>query len=130
MRLLLLALCVFSVALAATDRNNSFLRRSLLHREPPPPEPANPNRRLVLSRTITQKLDHFDDANTATWEMRYFSNDEHYVPGGPIFIYIGGEWTISYGSILGGHIYDMAKEMNGHLFYTEHRYYGQSHPTT
>lgn len=61
--------------------------------------------------------------------MRYFSNSEHYVPGGPIFIYVGGEWEISYGWVTGGHIYDMAKELNGFVFYTEHRYYGKSYPT-
>lgn len=61
--------------------------------------------------------------------MRYFSNNEHYAPGGPLFIYLGGEWEISYGWVMGGHMYDMAKEMNGHIFYTEHRYYGRSYPT-
>lgn len=43
---------------------------------------------------------------------------------------VGGEWTISSGSISAGtHIYDMASELNGTLYYTEHRYYGSSHPT-
>lgn len=61
--------------------------------------------------------------------MKYISNDEFYQPGGPIFIYVGGEWAINEGFVLGGHTYDMAKELNGHLFYTEHRYYGETHPT-
>lgn len=56
------------------------------------------------------------------------ANNEHFQPGGPIFIYVGGEWTISPGWIQGGHTYDMAAERNGYLFYTEHRYYGISHP--
>lgn len=56
------------------------------------------------------------------------SNDEFFKPGGPIFIYVGGEWFISPGSISGGHVYDMAKEHNGYLFYTEHRFYGLSKP--
>ena len=56
------------------------------------------------------------------------ANDEFYKPGGPLFIYVGGEWFISPGSITSGHVYDMAKEHNGYLFYTEHRFYGESHP--
>lgn len=57
------------------------------------------------------------------------SNDEHFQAGGPIFIFVGGEWDISPGWIQGGHTYDMAAERNGYLFYTEHRYYGISRPT-
>lgn len=55
-------------------------------------------------------------------------NDVFYKSGGPLFIYLGGEWTISKGSISGGHLYDMAEEHNGLLAYTEHRYYGESKP--
>lgn len=51
------------------------------------------------------------------------------LPGGPIFIYIGGEWEISPGWISAGLMFDMAKELNGTMFYTEHRYYGKSKPT-
>lgn len=61
--------------------------------------------------------------------MRYYGNDQHFVSGGPIFIYLGGEWTISPGSLMGGQIYDMAAEHGGYLLYTEHRYYGYSYPT-
>ena len=57
------------------------------------------------------------------------SNDEHFVAGGPIFIYVGGEWEISAGWISGGHFYDIAQEHNAMLYYTEHRYYGASKPT-
>lgn len=102
---------------------------NLFHEPPPPVTSSRISSRLLLNQRITQKLDHFDSANTLTWEMRYFSNSEHYVPGGPIFIYVGGEWEISYGWVTGGHIYDMAKELNGFVFYTEHRYYGKSYPT-
>lgn len=57
-------------------------------------------------------------------------NAEHFKPGGPIFIVIGGEWKISPGHIQSGqHIYDIAKEFNGLLIYTEHRFYGKTVPT-
>lgn len=54
---------------------------------------------------------------------------EHYKAGGPLFIYVGGEWAINAGSISRGHFYDMAKDLGAYLFYTEHRYYGLSRPT-
>lgn len=57
------------------------------------------------------------------------SNSEYFKANGPLFIYLGGEWAISPGSITNGHFVDMAAENNGYLFYTEHRYYGQSWPT-
>lgn len=60
--------------------------------------------------------------------QRFFENDQFFNGDGPIFIYLGGEWAINEGSILGGHIFDLAREFNGSLFYTEHRYYGQSFP--
>lgn len=43
---------------------------------------------------------------------------------------IGGEWQIGPGHILPGQlVFDMAKESNGLLIYTEHRYYGKTRPT-
>lgn len=42
---------------------------------------------------------------------------------------IGGEWEISPGHILPGrHIYDIARDFNGLLIYTEHRFYGKTWP--
>lgn len=62
--------------------------------------------------------------------QRYLQNAQHFKSGGPIFIFIGGEWQISSGHILSGqHIYDLTKEFDGLLLYTEHRYYGKSFPT-
>jgi Serine carboxypeptidase S28 len=86
--------------------------------------------KIISEKYIEQRVDNFNPQDNRMWKMRYFENNEHSSPGGPIFIYVGGEWTISAGSISAGtHIYDLAKEHNGTLFYTEHRYYGKSHPT-
>jgi len=78
---------------------------------------------------IQQRLDNFDPTNNGTWQMRYYRNDEFFAHGGPIFIYVGGEWTISANSLRGGHMFDMAQMLSGQMFYTEHRYYGSSSPT-
>jgi Serine carboxypeptidase S28 len=101
----------------------------------------------VKEKWIEQKLDHFNESDSRVWMMRFLENDRFFQPGeveslwcwqtvksfssqdGPIFIYIGGEWEITAGWISAGHMFDMAKEFNGTMFYTEHRFYGKSRPT-
>lgn len=56
-------------------------------------------------------------------------NEDYFEEGGPIFIYIGGEWSIAASTIQSGIFVDIAKEHKGILFYTEHRFYGKSKPT-
>jgi Serine carboxypeptidase S28 len=36
---------------------------------------------------------------------------------------------VSEGWVTGGHMVDMARDLNGFIFYTEHRFYGLSRPT-
>ncbi|EDW14838.2 LOW QUALITY PROTEIN: uncharacterized protein Dmoj_GI23098 [Drosophila mojavensis] len=117
------------LALGFSQANGNIFERTFkkLHEEPY--VPTNQNRAdEVQTLWIEQKLDHFNDSETRTWQMRYLLNDVFFKAGGPMFIYLGGEWTISNGFITAGHMYDMAKEHNGLLAYTEHRYYGESHP--
>jgi hypothetical protein len=101
------------------------------HREPPVEESENPRFAIdaVEEKWIEQKLNNFDPLDRRTFMMRYLENRAHLKEGGPIFIYIGGEWTISNGTLNNGHIADMMREMNGIMFYTEHRYYGKTQPT-
>ncbi|KAK9693693.1 Serine carboxypeptidase S28 [Popillia japonica] len=103
----------------------------ILRKFGPPPDDA-PNARATRApqwHTITQRVDHFNPRDIRTWEMRYISNDQFFVEGGPIFIYLGGEWQISAGSLMTGQIFDMAEQHGGMMYYTEHRYYGYSYPT-
>ncbi|XP_067630738.1 putative serine protease K12H4.7 [Eurosta solidaginis] len=115
--------------ISATKANSTLFVRSLdyLHREPPFGEATN--RYVKDDMWIEQKLDHFNESNTETWQMRYLMNDQYYQEGGPIFIFVGGEWAISAGGITRGHLVDLAAEHKGILYYTEHRYYGKSKPT-
>nr|XP_022911227.1 putative serine protease K12H4.7 [Onthophagus taurus] len=62
--------------------------------------------------------------------IRYLRNDQFYKPGGPLFIFLGGEWGIDEGYVRTGQMFDMANEHNGYMFYTEHRYYGRSQPVS
>ncbi|XP_022286435.2 putative serine protease K12H4.7 [Crassostrea virginica] len=78
---------------------------------------------------IKQKLTHFNDADTRTWQQRYFVNDTFYKPNGPIFVMIGGEGTANPAWMLQGAWIEYAKTYNAICFLLEHRYYGKSHPT-
>lgn len=114
---------------AVVQSSNIFERNfRILHQGPPPI--VGKSRAKATLKWIDQKLDNFDSKEKRTWKMRYLENDEFFVPGGPIFIFVGGEWEISDGYVTGGHMYDMAKEHNGALYYTEHRFYGDSKPTS
>ncbi|XP_059473028.1 thymus-specific serine protease-like [Neocloeon triangulifer] len=77
----------------------------------------------------TQIVDHSRPLDTRTFSQRYFMTKDHYVQGGPIFLFLDGEWDatgnyISNTSFVG----QMAARLNGALFELEHRYYGLSQP--
>ncbi|XP_023036145.1 putative serine protease K12H4.7 [Drosophila willistoni] len=108
--------------------NKSAFVESLeqLHR-PPPLKPAL-NRANVETRWFTQFLDNFDPENNATWQNRYMINEDYHVKGSPIFVNLGGEWAINAAGISSGLWVDIAKQHNGSLIYTEHRFFGESIP--
>ena len=48
----------------------------------------------ITEQWYTQRLDHFDEANAATWQQRYWINDQFFLKSngnGPVFLMIGGE---------------------------------------
>lgn len=60
--------------------------------------------------------------------QRYFVNDRFSRNNSPIFVFVGGEWEIFPHALHSGHFYDMARLQEAVMFYTEHRYYGESWP--
>eukprot|EP00405_Crypthecodinium_cohnii_P023713 CAMPEP_0206487942 /NCGR_PEP_ID=MMETSP0324_2-20121206/42027_1 /ASSEMBLY_ACC=CAM_ASM_000836 /TAXON_ID=2866 /ORGANISM="Crypthecodinium cohnii, Strain Seligo" /LENGTH=546 /DNA_ID=CAMNT_0053966691 /DNA_START=110 /DNA_END=1750 /DNA_ORIENTATION=+ len=76
-----------------------------------------------------QKLDHFNSADNRTFAQRYFVNFQFYKPGGPVYLYIGGEGPLSSFSV-GKGLEDglFANETNGGVVALEHRFYGKSQP--
>lgn len=60
--------------------------------------------------------------------QRYFANSEYYQDGGPIFIYVGGDFPVGTFWLEHGHMHDIAKDLNGYIFGTETRYFGQNRP--
>lgn len=124
---LILALIII-IATSITSEGLSL--KSLLNRRDPFPEPENPPApKNTVWANVTQQLDHFDLTNDATWTQRYLMNGENFREDGPIFVFLAGEWTITPYRLEYSLMADMAREMNGYMFYLEHRYYGESRPT-
>ncbi|CAH2235200.1 jg10452 [Pararge aegeria aegeria] len=94
--------------------------------EPPAPSPVTRN--TPVEGWLTARLNQFDASNTETFQMRYLYNDE-FANSSNIVIFVGGEWAISSGWVTGGLAYELADMLQAGLFYTEHRYYGQTRPT-
>lgn len=114
------------------------------------PHPLPPHRDSIATEWFTQKLDHFDESNAATWRQRYMMNNMFYRPGGPAFLQFGGEGPINDNflqtctlacfcrkkrrkilqiAVNGTYLMEYmraAKQHNGIAFQLEHRYYGQS----
>ncbi|XP_070137801.1 putative serine protease K12H4.7 isoform X2 [Drosophila bipectinata] len=86
-------------------------------------------------RWIEQKLDHFNDSIPQTFQMRYMVKEDYFKPNKTIFFFMGGEGTIlspatnvSKIILTDSYMHDLAKEFNGYLIHSEHRYYGESKP--
>lgn len=102
------------------------LTAALLIPEPIPPDCVNTT--LYNESWSVQFVDHFDDLDAIVWQMRYFSNFEHFIANGPLFVILGGPWPISSNFVCSGLSVELAKHTNGAVFYVEHRFYGKSQP--
>ncbi|XP_068626517.1 putative serine protease K12H4.7 [Battus philenor] len=60
--------------------------------------------------------------------MRYFAKTDFWKSGGPIYLFLGGEGEASPNFLNTGIMYELAKETNGAMYASEHRYYGKSMP--
>lgn len=80
-------------------------------------------------RWFNVPVGHYNPLIRRFFDLRYFVNDEHYVPGGPIYIYIGGGVEVYEEFLERGAMYEIAEETGGYLFALEHRYFGESKPT-
>jgi thymus-specific serine protease len=71
-----------------------------------------------------QKVDHFDPLSVDTYKQTYFVDDRHYKEGGPIFLQITGEWSLSTTGIENGLENALALRHGGIHIGLEHRFYG------
>ena len=61
--------------------------------------------------------------------QRYYANNVSFQAGGPIFIYVGGDYEIGTYWIENGHMHDIGVELNASFFGIEMRYFGRNQPT-
>lgn len=88
--------------------------------------------------TIDMPIDHFPDDDrylphtNATFKQRYVFDDTYYKPGGPVYLYIGGETSIEnrLTNLETGIIQILMNATNGLGVIIENRYYGESWPYT
>ncbi|XP_055535059.1 putative serine protease F56F10.1 [Wyeomyia smithii] len=86
----------------------------------------------VQTLWFEQLLDHNDPSNSATWQQRYYLNDQYFntsAGNGPVFLMIGGEGEATARWMTEGAWIHYAKEHGALCFQLEHRFYGKSHPT-
>ncbi|XP_055545948.1 putative serine protease K12H4.7 [Wyeomyia smithii] len=90
-----------------------------------------PNKQVVIENFFTTQVDHFNPQDSEEWTLRYFSASDHYLPGGPILIFLGGHTPIVPSMIdETSLIYEMAREMNGVVYAFETRFFGESRITS
>ena len=56
---------------------------------------------------------HISVSPPRVWQQRYWAGWEHYRPGGPVFLLIGGEGEESPGWLRAGALSDYAQQFNG-----------------
>lgn len=83
-----------------------------------------------------QLIDHFQNSSryapntNETFTQRYYYDNTYYQPGGPVFLYIGGETSgpSRFSNLQTGIIQILMNATNGLGVILENRYYGESYP--
>ena len=104
-----------------------YVKPSIERRQQGPTYPAN---------YIQTPIDHFPDNpryaphTNATFSQRYYFDSTYYKPGGPVFLYIGGETSgpSRFSNLQTGIIQILMNATNGLGVILENRYYGESYP--
>ncbi|KFB51933.1 AGAP004013-PA-like protein [Anopheles sinensis] len=127
--LVLIASCCSLAAIVPRKVAKPFLldklRRTSLAGVANPHSTAN-----ITEEFFTTAVDHFNHQNQATWNNRYLSMMDHFVPTGPVLIFLAGDVPVA-GSMIDEStlINEMARDLGGAVFALETRFYGQSLPT-
>ena len=86
--------------------------------------------RTMVTSFFEQKLDHSRVKDTNVFKQRYFVDSQYaQSTASPVFYIICGEWNCG-GTASYGYAVNLAKKAKAHLVALEHRYYGESLPTT
>lgn len=77
---------------------------------------------------FTNKVDHFDPLNSATYKQKIIVNSTWYVNGGPIFLFLGGEAPLEFFEFQEVSAKLWAQKLGALYIAIEHRFYGDSMP--
>lgn len=75
----------------------------------------------------TQYIDNFAWSG-GTYQQRYYTYENYYRPGGPIFFYAGNEANVEVFANCTGLMWENAESLGALLVFAEHRYFGKSLP--
>uniref|UniRef100_U5EWL6 Putative serine carboxypeptidase s28 n=1 Tax=Corethrella appendiculata TaxID=1370023 RepID=U5EWL6_9DIPT len=84
----------------------------------------------VITDYMMMRLDNFNPQDNRMWKMRFMYNSFYYQPGGPIIILVQSRRAISAHWLQSSRVTEIAKELNGTMYFFENRYFGESKPTT
>jgi hypothetical protein len=81
-----------------------------------------------LGTDFTSKLDNWNQTSKE-FGLRYWENNSTWdrTNGGPVFLYLCGEWTCAPPSVFGAP-FRLASRLNANMLALEHRFYGDSSP--
>lgn len=72
-----------------------------------------------------QLLDH-TASNSSRWNQSYFVDDRYFKPGGPVFLSLTGEWSLTTKGHDSSLELDLAKKHHGIVVGLEHRFYAEN----
>jgi len=125
-RIELLALVASLLIVCAFSRMDTRIWRDEESREEMQQKRQNSN-----AMWFTQPLDHLQKSGSPTWQQKYQVNSTFYKPGGPIFMFLGGEGPLRSDCTSGHYVLNYyAPQFNALIVCAEHRFYGDSIPTT
>jgi len=126
-------LVVAEAAFSPAGETGYQQRRPIVHRTTTVHRHAGPAPTELkgLSQKVyqfTQKVDHFDPLNGKTYQQKYIVTDDNYVPGGPIFLFLGGEAPVEFFDFQTVLPRSLTKQFGALYIALEHRFYGVSMP--
>ncbi|KAI1464485.1 uncharacterized protein F4812DRAFT_462543 [Daldinia caldariorum] len=89
-----------------------------------PPARVQSNTSEIATQYFTQKVNHTEDAGSATFKQRYQLVTEHFEPGGPILFVQSAEAGMP--PINASDFVDYASKLGALVAMLEHRYFGDS----
>ena len=115
----------------SSSSHGPFLTRGeqLHHLRFPPVPPHGLPSDPAPAQFFTQRLDHFDRSNPATWQQRYYVNASLWNGTGPVMFLIGHELAMNPGLVAGTWVINsLAEHFGGLIVCLEHRFFGASTP--